>query len=136
MKKNGYLLVELILSALIIAVTGVSISYSFSKEMEATAVSAQYLKALQLGKQKLDDIELTVRINPPDEIQKQFQNQKGSFSDYPGFSWECVMTPHRDFSDLMQINVKISGLKGKRELNLTRWIRYDPLLKTESAGQT
>jgi hypothetical protein len=121
--KKGYLLVELIFSALIIAVTGVAISYSFSKEMEAVSVSSQYSKGLQLCSAKLDEMEFKLRTLSADADWKPYQNQKGTFTEDANFSWESHLSLHRDFPDLMQIQARVSGLKGNREVNLSRWIQ-------------
>ena len=70
--------------------------------------------------QKLGEMEMIVRQMTFEELEKY--KMKGPFSEYPHFMWEFNILQHKKYENIYKMNLKISGIKGKRSINLSKWI--------------
>lgn len=120
---KGFLLLELLIAAFIICLTGVTLSRTFSKEIELYQVSSEYDTANVLALQKMFDVEMQVKIMEITDVEGF--NLNGTFDSHPKFTWMCDIQPHSKYPNLYELKLKILGLKNEREINYTKWILLD-----------
>ena len=134
-EKKGFLLLELLIASVIICTTGIIISSTFSREIDLTGVTSDYNIAINLLRQKLFDEEFKIKQIRTKKELKEYK-ASGTFDTALKFSWESRLDAFEGKDNLYIITVKITGIKGERELLLSKWILYKPEQDNEETGDT
>ena len=107
-KNNGFLLIEVLVTIAILAFGLVYISRAFMNCLKAMSQIASYTLALNLGEEKLFDLEEIAKKGGLDEVAA-----RGDFPDNPGFSYK-LETNKLDDLDLNNLYLEVNWKEGRK----------------------
>ena len=108
--KQGFLLLEVMVSVVVITVGLVYIIRSFSVSTRAISTSRNYMQAVHLMEAKLWDLEENRRVETGED--------EGYFADNRKFRW-AIKAETEEESPLNKINLVVSWKEGGKKQSLT-----------------
>lgn len=117
--RRAFLLLELLVATVIIGVTGVHISRSFSQEIKMFKISKEKELLLHYGRHKLIEIEKEVKQFKSSEDIEEFESS-GTIEENKLYNYEAKLNPIENV-ELYEIDLWIKTKNN--QLQLKKWLR-------------